>query len=427
MATALQSEVLLPHGRDMSKLRGQGQYVNERGGSLARRRYQKGQLLLIGDTWHGRWREDRIENGKIKRFRPQEALGTLKDYPTKRLAQRALDARLSAINHVSYRPRPTATFAEFAVNWEGKVLSQFEASTAVNYRVHIRKHLVPFFGRYAMKDLRPELVQSFVSSAKASPKTVRNICITLQSMWRSARAWGYVAHGIMEGVVLASPRRVQRFFFSAEEVQLIIAAAKEPHRTFYGLAAETGLRAGELCGLTIHDLDFEKRLLQVRQSVWRGKVKDTKTVCSARIVELSPQACEQLQKFLKSWRPNESGLLFTTRNGTPWDPNIVLKRKFKKLLEELKIAVPKGNGFHAFRHASATMMDRLGTPLKVRQERLGHSDPRITQTIYTHVVSADSRKVADQLGDVVWGVLDADGRKKEKLESVAITNSSLVN
>ena len=109
-----------------------------------------------------------------------------------------------------------------------------------------------------------------------------------------------------------------------------------------------------------------------------------------------------------------TGLLFATKNGTPWDPNLVLKRKFKPLLLELNIAVPKGNGFHAFRHANATMMDRLGTPIRVRQERLGHSDPRMTQGIYTHVVSADSRIVADQLGDVVWGIVDADGRKKGK-------------
>ncbi len=77
------------------------------------------------------------------------------------------------------------------------------------------------------------------------------------------------------------------------------------------------------------------------------------------------------------------------------------------------MAVPKGNGFHAFRHANATLVDRFGTPLKVRQERLGHSDPRLTQTIYTHVASEDSRKVAGQLGDAVWGILDAIGRKNE--------------
>ena len=299
------------------------------------------------------------------------------------------------------------------MGWESKVLNQLGASTAINYRVHVRKHLVPFFGKCPMKDVVPELVQLYVSRSNASPKTIRNICITLQSMWRSARAWGYVTHDLISGVVLPSLKRIQRYFFSAEEVQSIIKASPEPYCTFYGLAAETGLRAGELCGITLDNLDFERRLLFVRQSAWRGKLGDPKTESSIRVVELSAQACEHLNRFLKSWRPNERRLLFATKNGTPWDANLLLKRKFKPLLAELGIAIPRGNGFHAFRHANATMMDRLGTPLKVRQERLGHSDPYVTQAIYTHVASEDSRKVAAQLGEAVWGILDANGRKKE--------------
>ena len=106
-------------------------------------------------------------------------------------------------------------------------------------------------------------LHSFQCSQK-SPKTVRNICVTLQSMWRSARAWGYVAHDLMDGVVLPVQKRVHRFFFSAEEVTAIIGAAPEPHRTFYGLAAETGLRAGELCGIILDDLDLERRILFLR-------------------------------------------------------------------------------------------------------------------------------------------------------------------
>src|SRR5215471_14773816 len=206
MATALQLALQAPASGCTVSF--QGQYVNGRGGSLARRRFQQGQLLLLGERWFGRWREDRIESGQVRRIRVQEYLGSKKDYPTRRLAERALGDRLSVINHVSYRPRPTTTFAEFAASWESKVLSQFGASTAINYRVHVRKHLVPFFGKYAMKDVTPELLQLFVSGAMASPKTVRNICVTLQSMWRSARAWGYVAHDLMGGVVLAPQKRV---------------------------------------------------------------------------------------------------------------------------------------------------------------------------------------------------------------------------
>ena len=101
--------------------------------------------------------------------------------------------------------------------------------------------------------------------------------------------------------------------FDAEEI-----------KTFYGLAAETGLRAGELCGLSVDDLDLERGLLQVRQSAWRGRLGDPKTQESARVVELSPQACEHLRVFLQSWHPNERRLLFATRNGTPWDQNLLL-------------------------------------------------------------------------------------------------------
>ena len=402
---------------------------------MARKRYQKGQLWLEGNTWLARWREDVVVEGCRKRIRLQKEIGTLKDYPTKRLAQRALDERIFHVNKLNYRPRPTAQFVEFARSWETEVLSQYGDSTAINYRTHIRKHLVPFFGGYAMKDVNPEMVQHFVSCSTVGPKTTRNICITLQSMWATAKAWGYVAHDVMEGVVLPDISRVQRYFFSQQEIQLILANAKEPQRTWYGLAAETGLRAGELCGLTVDDLDQERGLLQVRQSAWRGKLGNPKTDDSIRVVELSPQACEHLKMFLNSWHPNERRLLFATCNGTPWDQNLLLTRKFKPLLKSLGIKVPKSNGFHAFRHANATLMSSFGTPLKLRQERLGHAEgSRITETIYTHVISEDAKRVAAQLGNAVWGVsdtigrqLDAKGGKEEKMGVSLEANSRYIN
>jgi integrase len=379
---------------------------------MARKRYQKGQLWLEGEIWFGRWREDVLIDGVRKRVRVQKEIGTRRDCPTKRLAQREFDRHIEHVNDLSYRPRPTARFADFARKWEKDVLSQYGESTAINYRTHIRKHLVPFLGEYAMKDVNPELVQHFVSCSAVSPKTTRNICITLQSMWATAKAWRYVAHDVMEGVVLPDTKRRQRYFASQQQIQLIIAAAKEPYRTFYGLGAETGLRPGELCGLTVDDLNLERGLLQVQQSAWRGKLGDPKTDDSIRVVELSPHACEHLKTFLKSWCPNERRLLFATRNGTPSDQNLLLKRKFKPLLKSLGIHVPRGDGFYILRHGNATLMSSFGAPQKLRQERLGHADGSpVTESVYTHVISEDGKRVAAQLGSVVWGVLDAIGRQ----------------
>ncbi len=393
---------------------------------MARRRFQRGTLLKLGTAreprWYGRWYEDVIVQGKVRRIHRQEFLGTVKEFPTKRLAMRELDGRLQTINSPVYRARPTATFAEFAKRWDADVVSQLKPSTASNYRIHVAKHLVPFFGQYQLKDMSSEMLQGFVACQKSAPKTVRNICVTLQSMWRSARAWKYVATDIFEGLVLPKARRSKRFFFSAEEVQKIVTAAPEPYRTFYGLLAETGLRVGELCGLAVEDLNLERRTLHVRQSAWRGKLGSPKNDDSIRVVELSPQACAHLGVFLKTWRPNPSKLLFATRTGTPWDQNLLLKRKFRPLLVALGIVVPAGNGFHALRHCNASLMNHFGASYKLRQQRLGHAaGSSITDLIYTHVVDEDAQRIAAKLGNAVWGTVPyVNVRENEKgLEVVA--------
>jgi hypothetical protein len=83
---------------------------------MARRRYRKGQLLLKGKQkkWVARWREDCVQpDGTRHRQRRSEVLGTIKDYPTRRLAERALEQRLSEakVNSRDYKPRPTAKLA----------------------------------------------------------------------------------------------------------------------------------------------------------------------------------------------------------------------------------------------------------------------------------------------------------------------------
>ena len=157
------------------------------------------------------------------------------------------------------------------------MLSQYGDSTAINYRTHIRKHLVPFFGEYPMKDVNPETGSAFRFRLCGGAKTTRNICITLQSMWTTAKAWGYVAHNLMEGVVLPDVKREQRFFLSQREIQLILARRKSHTAHGMDLRRKLAYEPGEFCGLTVDDLDLERGMLQVRQSSWRGKLGDPKT------------------------------------------------------------------------------------------------------------------------------------------------------
>ena len=400
-----------------------GQQIGERGGSLARRRFQKGRLFLRGRknaVWVGRWREDVIENGNVRRIERSEVLGAKSDFPTKSLARRELEKRLSVVNDPRYRARPTATFAEFASRWESLVLTQHKPSTQATIRSHLHKHLVPFFGNWQMREIGPEGVQRFVSSIGLSAKTAKNLFATMQMLCKSARTWGYIAHDPVSGIVLPRRHRVASRFFSVEEALRILAAAPEPYHTFYWLALETGMRAGELCGVRARDFDFERGLVSVKQSVWRGKFQSPKSENAVRCFTLSRALLDHVANCLKQWRPNERGLLFATRNGTPWDANLLVKRKLYPLLDSLGI---ERGGLHAFRHTNSTLMDHLGTPLKVRQQRLGHSDPSLTLGVYTHVASDDDERVAEQLGEI----LRPNAPKKEKPETAAVAISGFIN
>src|SRR6266567_3136753 len=94
--------------------------------SMARKRYQQGSVYLVGkkaEKWVGRYREDVIGiDGKTRRVR-EVILGSKRDLPTKRLAQRRMDAVLARINGLDYRPGRVATFEEFVERWQVEVLT----------------------------------------------------------------------------------------------------------------------------------------------------------------------------------------------------------------------------------------------------------------------------------------------------------------
>ena len=172
---------------------------------MARRRYQKGSLVPKtgvpkNGLWIGRWREDVIQpDGTITRPYRWEVLGTTIDYPTRKLALRALEARLSTVNSPTYRARPTAAFAGFANRWDATVLSQHKPSTQSSIRSQLRRWLLPALGTCALKDLDGQKIQAFVSNCNTNRKTIRHLVATLRMMWNSARAWGYVAHSPFDG------------------------------------------------------------------------------------------------------------------------------------------------------------------------------------------------------------------------------------
>jgi integrase len=417
------------------------QRATEGAWSVARRRWQEGSVYLrqnkiLPAAWWGRFVETvETESGPVRKHR-NVRLGEARLY-TKPLAKRALREYVDRAN--DYQPiavksqtmgKAATPFSVFAVRWQEEVLVHKKASTAATVKGHINNSLIPAFGKLAMGDIDSERVQSFLNRlvGKASPKTVKNVWTTLRIMWNSAAAWKYVTGELR--VELPKARKLRMRSYTVQEVKRILAHTKGAEQAFFWLAAETGLRAGELIALRASDVDAENLSVEVSKAIWNGSEDNPKTEAAFRSVCISTRLGSQVKEYLAG---RTDGYLFQTSSGNPWGASNVLERKLNTVLERLDI--PKIDtkllakfvgrertieqatrsekraaslGLHSFRHTAATAMDSLGIPQQIRKQRLGHSGNSVTDG-YTHTFSDDERNAAKKLGELFgtgWPEID---------------------
>ena len=185
-----------------------------------------------------------------------------------------------------------------------------------------------------MKDINSQRVQAMIAKKQGelSPKSIRNLVATLRIMWAQAHAWGYTQQDPFFGVVLPARGLLNERFLSLDQMKRVIEEGEEPYKTYYWILAETGLRAGEIGALPVRNLLLDQGAIRITQSVWHGKIQTVKSLKGNRLCEISPQLVEHLRQYVRQWRPNQLGLLFATKNGTPWDTDVVRKRKLYLLI-----------------------------------------------------------------------------------------------
>lgn len=386
---------------------------------VARRRFQQGQLILDGDRWIGRWREDvRGVDGQVRRVRRERILASTKD-TTKRMARRLLEDCVRTVNSADYKPDWAGTFSIFADRWEKTVCPEHKPSTQTSEKSVLRAHLRPMWGDVRMREITTEALQTWIAAKRTTlaPKTIRNVIRTLSAMWTTAQAWSYVQHDPFRGLVLPAVPQGRVYYFSVEEAQQIIDRAPAKWKLFFRILAETGIRPGELAGL--RRASCQPRSITITQSVWARKVQTVKSRDSARTFTISAGLGQAIQDFIATSPANEYDLLFVTEKwragsekrlnqyegGKPLSMDTFRQRILNPILEELGIrarvqALGLRCGNYAFRHLNATQMDTWGTPLKTRQKRLGHSDPSVTLRHYTEALDAEDLKVADRFGQL---------------------------
>lgn len=176
---------------------------------MARRRYQRGGVALRGKSWIFRWRDDVIEEGRLKRVERSVAFADKKKYGTKREALRDpfVVSKQQEINSPTYRALHRSNFREFVDRWAKHVLINLEPSTQASIRSHLgtaqkdpkrkaKRRLMPLvaiLGDLEVKDITTAILQAMVTDYRrqgASAKTVKNIVATMRILWRQVKEWG---------------------------------------------------------------------------------------------------------------------------------------------------------------------------------------------------------------------------------------------
>jgi integrase len=393
------------------------------GESMARRRFQRGSVVLRGDSWEFRWRDDIFVDGKHTRVGRRTKFAPRKKYPTKKLAWRDdfVVRKQQEINSPTYRPLHRSNFREFADKWATQVLVNLEPSTQASMRSQLfgampkdgkkappRKYptLVECLGDLEVKDISNEIMQSLVTYFKnqgAPTKTIKNLITTMRMIWKTVKAWGYATHDPFAEIVFPDCAPVEVPFFKQDHMRALISQSEEPYRTLWWLTGETGIRRGEVCALREQDVSLEidgtpleQAVVVVRRKVWNGKIGRPKSK-RPRTFVLSPQLTKHLREFMRPILGKPDDLVFTNSEGGMLNPDNLVKRHLKPALKKLGIA---RGGMHAFRHGNATIMDHENVPMKIRQDRLGHVDANTTLG-YTHRVSADECAAAAKLGEIL--------------------------
>ena len=368
---------------------------------MALRRYQEGSLFTrrkgSRKVWVARWREDCVRPDKTTERRNRSRVLGPVDGLSKRQALDLLSSLRRSESEKLHKAQISMTYGEFARKWEEAVLPTYRPSTRYFYRTVLHDHLVPQFASHRLRDIATPDVQVFINekAKRYAPAVLHHLRATLSRTYATAKSWGYVDANPALGVSLPQKRSVlPKITFEPSQVMKILERLEEPHRTMVSVAAVTGLRASELFGLQWSDVNFEKRLLFIRRTYYRGEFGLPKTKSSERVVPLSSGLAAALQRHKESQRLHPMNLVFPNAVGKPYESANLLKRVLHPTLKALNL--PKA-GWRVFRRSVATALSEMREPVRTAQQVLGHSSAQTTLAYYIQSVEESQRSAIGRL------------------------------
>lgn len=334
----------------------------------------------------------------------------------KEVAQK-LKAALAAIDKSVYVTPTKMTVNEWLDIWERDYLGGVKPRTAESYRDVARLHIRPGLGALKLNKVDTHTVQVFINGLSKghdgepglSPKTVKNVHGVLHRAFQRAVICRYMPYNPANDCELPKISKPPIRSLGTEEITRLLQAIKgHRHENLYRLALFTGMREGELLGLTWDCVDFDrgtinicKQLVQTRTggrqySLASPKNSKGRVICPGKKVMdilASQKAIQGVQKIAAGAVWAEGGYVFTNELGEHLT-HAAVYCGFRKVVGKIGLS---GVRFHDLRHTYATTAIYAGVDIKTVSENLGHATVAFTLDKYADVIQQMRQQCADQM------------------------------
>lgn len=395
-------------------------------------------IFALGDDWflvRVRFAPDDERTKKIKGIR------NARKWRDERKAERGRGGAVS--------PRDGAiTFEKYASEWTANRVGNKAYGTNGKVESILRIHAFPRIGGKPLHSIRRSDITTLVATMNRTlaPVTVRNNYSYVASVFDDAVRDKRIAETPCVGIDLPPDKRRSKELVPIEraDVRHIAETMAAEWQGAVVLAAGTGLRPGELFGLTVDRVDFLRRTVKVDRQVQTGRggvyLCDLKTKASYRTVPMSARTAELLSQHLAAHPPVtlrlpdgpppvhgeqdvrkmvEADFLFGTRTFA----RDAMSRAWRDAIGDLDM--PDRSGWHALRHFYASVLIAGGESVKVVQARMGHKSATETLDTYGHLWPDNhdtTRAIVDEaMGAIFDGDVEEGEQQGERSPSVPLT------
>lgn len=320
----------------------------------------------------------------------------------KRGFERQKDAKAYEDEFLRTRARSCEmTFGSMAELYLADMEHRLKATTMQNKRYLIERRILPFFRDLSLAEITPAHIRKWQASLladKVAPTYAKTINNQISAIFNYAvKYYGLASNPARVAGSVGKKNADEMSFWTAEQFnEFIKHVPKAPGRVGLSVLFWTGLRIGELLALTPADIDLEAHTLTVNKNyqMVQGKelIMEPKTQKSRRVIPIPSKLCDELRGYIDSLYALEpDDRLF------PFGKSYFHRQMQKGCdacgMEKIRL--------HDLRHSHAALLIRLGTPILLVSERLGHEDVQTTLRTYGHLYPSATDEAVKKLDELM--------------------------